>query len=47
MAQGPPAAGDLTPADLFGPGFAERFGNNIAAALAGDLAPVLMVARAV
>jgi hypothetical protein len=32
---------------LFGPGFAERIGNNIAATMNGILAPVLMVARAV
>ena len=46
-AQGPPAAGALTPADLFGPAFVERVGNNVAAMLAGTLAPVVMVARAV
>ena len=42
---GPPP-GPLTPGDLFGDGFAERIGNNVAAAFAGVLAPVLMVARA-
>ncbi|MEZ5171392.1 MAG: class I SAM-dependent methyltransferase [Acidimicrobiia bacterium] len=45
-AGGPPAPGALTPSDLFGPGFEERLGNNIAAALAGALGAVLMVARA-
>lgn len=45
-ATGPPAAGSLTPADLFGPGFVERIGNNLDAAARGVLAPVLMVARA-
>ncbi len=46
-ALGPPAAGALTPADLFGPAFVERVGNNVAAMLTGTLAPVLMVAHAV
>jgi cyclopropane fatty-acyl-phospholipid synthase-like methyltransferase len=46
-AAGPPGPGALTPADVFGPGFAERIGNNLAAAMAGTLSPVLMVARAV
>ena len=45
-AVGPPPPGALTPADLFGPGFAERIGNNIAATMVGILAPVLIVARA-
>ncbi len=45
-AAGPPAAGGLTPAAVFGPGFAERIGNNVAAAMAGTLGAVLMVARA-
>lgn len=44
---GPPPPGGLTPAPLFGPGFAERIGNNIAATMAGILAPILIVARAV
>jgi SAM-dependent methyltransferase len=43
---GPPPPGALTPGDLFGPGFPERIGNNIAATMAGLLAPVLIVARA-
>ncbi|WP_116997377.1 class I SAM-dependent methyltransferase [Desertimonas flava] len=43
-AAGPPP-GPLTPADLFGPGFVERVLNNLAAAAAGILSPVLMVAR--
>jgi len=46
-AAGPPAPGELSPGDLFGPGFARRVGNNIAAATAGTLGAVLMVARAV
>lgn len=46
-AAGPPAAGALTPGELFGPGFAERIGNNMAATMAGTLAPVLILARAV
>ena len=41
---GPPPR--LSPATVFGPGFAERIGNNIAATRAGILAPVLMLARA-
>ena len=45
-AAGPPAPGALTPAPVFGAGFVERIGNNIAAAMAGLLAPVLIVARA-
>jgi SAM-dependent methyltransferase len=45
-AGGPPAPGTLTPATLFGPSFGERMGNNIAAAMTGTLAAVLMVARA-
>jgi len=45
-AAGPPPPGALTPADLFGPGFAERIGNNIAATMHGILAPVLIIARA-
>jgi MPBQ/MSBQ methyltransferase len=44
---GLPAPGALGPGDLFGPGFAERIGNNIAAAMEGKLAAVLMVAHAV
>ena len=46
-AAGPPPAGVLTPADVFGPGFAERIGNNIADTMAGKLSPILIVARAV
>lgn len=45
-AGGPPPPGTLSPADLFGPGFGERLGNNIAAAMAGTLSAVLLVARA-
>ncbi len=46
-AGGPPPAGALTPGDLFGPAFGERLGNNIAAAMAGTLGAILMVARGV
>ncbi len=45
-AAGPPPPGALTPAPVFGAGFAEAIGNNIAATMAGILAPVLIVARA-
>ena len=45
-AAGPPPPGALSPGTLFGPGFGERLGNNIAAAMAGTLGAVLMVARA-
>lgn len=44
---GPPPPGALTPAALFGPGFAERIGNNIAAAMEGTLAAHLILVRAV
>lgn len=46
-AAGPPPDGALTPGDLFGPGFAERIGNNVAATMAGVLSPILLVVRAV
>jgi SAM-dependent methyltransferase len=45
-AAGPPPPGALTPAPVFGEGFVERIGNNIAATMAGTLAPILIVARA-
>jgi SAM-dependent methyltransferase len=45
-AGGPPPPGELTPGDLFGPGFVERIMNNLAATGAGVLSPVLVVARA-
>lgn len=45
-AAGPPPPGALSPGALFGPGFGERLGNNIAAAMAGTLGAVLMVTRA-
>lgn len=45
-AGGPRPTTALNPFDLFGPGFAERVGNNIAAAMAGTLGAVLFVARA-
>ncbi len=46
QAAGPPAPGALTPAPVFGPGFDKVIGNNIAATMAGILAPVLLVGRA-
>jgi len=46
-AAGLPGPGMLGPGDLLGPSFAERIENNIAAAMAGVLGSVLMVARAV
>jgi hypothetical protein len=46
-AAGPPPARALTPADVFGPGFAARIGNNIADTMTGKLSPILIVARAV
>jgi hypothetical protein len=36
----------LSPAAVFGARFTERLGNNLAAARAGTVQPVLMVARA-
>ena len=45
-AAGPPPPGALTPAPVFGEGFVERIGNNIAATMAGTLAPILIVAKA-
>jgi hypothetical protein len=45
-AAGPPPPGALSPGALFGPGFGERLCNNAAAAMAGTLGAVLMVARA-
>jgi MPBQ/MSBQ methyltransferase len=45
-AVGPRPPGPLTPGALFGPGFGERISNNIAAAMAGTLGAVLLVARA-
>ena len=46
FAAGPPEPGALTPAPVFGEGFVQRIGNNIAATMAGALAPILIVARA-
>jgi len=45
-ALGRPPAGALTPGALFGEGFAARIGNNVAATMAGMLAPILIVGRA-
>lgn len=42
---GPPSTG-LDQAAVFGPEFAERIGNNLAAARAGVLAPIVLVAVA-
>jgi SAM-dependent methyltransferase len=46
-AAGPPEPGALTPAAVFGAGFVERIGNNVAATMSGTLGAVLLVARAV
>jgi ubiquinone/menaquinone biosynthesis C-methylase UbiE len=43
---GPPPAGPLSPMTVFGPVFAERIRNNVAATRAGLLGAVLVVARA-
>ena len=43
---GPPPAGPVSNAVVFGQGFMERIGNNIAATKAGLLGAVLVVARA-
>jgi SAM-dependent methyltransferase len=43
---GPPPPGALTPAAVFGAGFAERIGNNMAATMAGTLGAILIIARA-
>jgi cyclopropane fatty-acyl-phospholipid synthase-like methyltransferase len=43
---GPPPVGRLSPVAVFGPVFAERVGNNIAATRAGLLGAFLVVARA-
>jgi SAM-dependent methyltransferase len=46
MAGGGPPAPGLDQAAVFGPVFAERIGNNLAAARAGLLAPILLLAVA-
>ncbi len=46
-AAGPPPPGALTPAGVFGSGFAERIGNNIGDTMAGKLGAILILARAV
>ena len=43
---GSPPQGPVTNATVFGPGFVERIGNNVAATKAGLLGAVLVVARA-
>lgn len=43
---GPPPLGPVSPVAVFGPVFAERVGNNVAATRAGLLTAVLVVARA-
>jgi MPBQ/MSBQ methyltransferase len=43
---GPPPAGRLSPVAVFGPAFAERVGNNVAATRAGLLGAFVIVARA-
>ncbi len=45
--RGAGAAPTLNPATVFGPPFAERLRNDVAAIRAGSLAPVLVLARAV
>jgi SAM-dependent methyltransferase len=45
-AGGAVGAGALGPGEVFGPGFAERIGNNIADTMTGKLSPILIVARA-
>ncbi|GAA1841548.1 SAM-dependent methyltransferase [Microlunatus capsulatus] len=49
VTEGTPGAGPplLSPATVFGPGFAERLRNDVAAVRSGVLAPVVVVARAV
>ncbi len=46
VARPPDGQSRLSPVTVFGPRFAERIGNNIAATRAGILAPVVLVARA-
>lgn len=46
IARGGPSPGGLDQAAVFGPVFAERIGNNLAAARAGVLAPMVLVAVA-
>jgi MPBQ/MSBQ methyltransferase len=46
VARGGPAPGGLDQAAVFGPVFAERIGNNLAAARAGVLAPIVLLAVA-
>ncbi len=46
MTAPPPGPPRLGPAAVFGPGFAERMGNNLAATAAGHVSPVLILARA-
>lgn len=43
---GPPPAGALSPVAVFGPVFAQRVGNNVAATRAGLLGAIVIVARA-
>jgi MPBQ/MSBQ methyltransferase len=43
---GPPPTGSLSPVVVFGPVFAERVGNNVAATRAGLLGAYLVIARA-
>jgi MPBQ/MSBQ methyltransferase len=47
VAARPPGPPPLSPATVFGPGFAERLRNDVAAIRAGLLAPVVVLARAV
>lgn len=43
---GPPPAGSLSPVAVFGPVFAQRVANNVAATRAGRLGAIMLVARA-
>jgi hypothetical protein len=43
---GAPPTGALSPVVVFGPVFAQRIGNNVAATRAGQLGAILIVARA-
>jgi SAM-dependent methyltransferase len=46
LTMGAPPGGAVSPAVVFGPVFAQRIGNNVAATRAGQLGAMLMVARA-
>jgi ubiquinone/menaquinone biosynthesis C-methylase UbiE len=46
LTMGAPPTGALSPVVVFGPVFAQRIGNNVAATRAGQLGAILVVARA-